>query len=60
MGDYGSMILDGDGCGRLWECDIGWGWFWEIMKSVILDGDGCGRLWKYDIGWGWLWEIMGV
>ena len=31
MGDYGSVILDGGGCGRLWEYDIGWGWLWEIM-----------------------------
>ena len=31
VGDYGSVILDGDGCGRLRECDIGWGWLWEIM-----------------------------
>ena len=31
VGDYESVILDGDGCGRLWEYDIGWGWLWEIM-----------------------------
>ena len=26
VGDYESVIWDGDGCGRLWECDIRWGW----------------------------------